>query len=441
MEPIVTIAGQSFDLAHLILFFLALGAGVIAWMQLSTAQQKTERLTLDLERASKNEEDLQQQLTTQQRVAEEAKLALARFESRSEEDELRFKELARSAVRAAQSDFITQADQRFEKLVEPIQKTFGEFKSRVDKIEETRTSDKTLLQEQIKGLSDGLKHSSAVTGKLVAALTSPRGSGNWGEESLRNVLDMAGMGDFVSYVTQAHDETERGRLRPDAIINMPGGRQLVVDAKASTQNYVAAFEAETDEEREMHMLEHARKLRDHVRRLSTKEYWKEFEDRVDFVAMYIPGDQFFAGAMTVDRELFDFAAKNRVIIVTPATLIALAKAVAYGWRQEEAAKNAMKAAQLGKDLYKALATMGEHISKMGGGLSDAMKSYNSMVGSLERNVLSKARQFEELQISESGGKQIPEVSNLETEPRAIQKQGELGLDTSDNKDKKLPAAE
>jgi DNA recombination protein RmuC len=441
MEPIVTIVGQGFDLAHLILFFLALGGGVIAYMQLSGAKLKAERLTLDLERATDELNDVRLKLTVQQRVAEEAKLSLARAEARSAEDELRFKELAHSAVRTAQSDFMTQADQRFEKLVEPIQKTFGEFKARVDKIEETRTSDKSLLQEQIKGLSEGLKHSSAVTGKLVAALTSPKGSGNWGEESLRNVLDMAGMGDFVSYITQAHDETDRGRLRPDAIINMPGGRQLVVDAKASTQDYVAAFEAESDADREAHMLEHARKLRDHVRRLSTKEYWKEFEDRVDFVAMYIPGDQFFAGAMSVDRELFDFAAKNRVIIVTPATLIALAKAVAYGWRQEEASKNAMKAASLGRELYKALATMGEHITSVGKGLSGAMKGYNDMVGSLERNVLSKARQFEDLQISESGGKAIPDLENLETEPREIRKQGELGLETTNGSNKKLPAAE
>ena len=436
MEPIVTIAGQSFDLAHLILFFLAIGAGVIAWMQLSSAGVKAERLQLDLDyvkgdrdRAQAELRDAGERIKTLQANVQKAETDLAVARQRSAEDELRFTEMARSAVRAAQSDFMTQADQRFEKLVEPIQKTFGEFKSRVDKIEETRTADKSLLQEQIKGLSEGLKHSSAVTGKLVAALTSPKGSGNWGEESLRNVLDMAGMKDFVSYETQAHDETERGRLRPDAIIKMPGGRQLVVDAKASTQDYVAAFEAESEEERNAHMVAHARKLRDHVKRLSTKEYWKEFEDRVDFVAMYIPGDQFFAGAMTVDRELFDFAAKNRVIIVTPATLIALAKAVAYGWRQEEAAKNAMQAALLGRDLYKSLAKMGEHISNLGKGLSGAMKGYNEMIGSLERNVLGKARQFESLQITESGGKSIPEFDSLETEPRQIQKQGELGLDS------------
>ena len=245
----------------------------------------------------------------------------------------------------------------------------------------------------------------------MTALSSPKGGGRWGEESLRNVMEMAGLSSHADFVEQ-HGSAGDG-LRPDVIIRMPGGREIVVDSKVSIDDFLQAAD-ETDEgRRNTFLAAHARKMKDHVKRLASKEYWKDFESRVDFVAMYVPGENFYAAALQVERDLFDYAARNRVLIVTPSTLIALAKAVAYGWRQEEAAKNALEAADLGRELYKRLATMTEHVESMGKSLRSTVKSYDKMTASLESRVLTQARRFEDLQISESGGKEIPRIELID----------------------------
>lgn len=243
MEPIVTIAGQAFDLAHLILFFLALGAGVIAWMQISGAQLKTERLSLELERATDEREAARQRVLTLEATLREAEIALAEARARSAEDERKFAEMAQGVLQRANSQFLQLANETFEKhkegaqgqlreLMKPIGENFESFKKRVDEIEKVRTEDKSAIQEQVKAIHESLLHHSKETGKLVNALTAPKGGGRWGEMTLRNVMEQAGLSKHCDFAEQVSEQSDTGRQRPDAVINLPGGRQIVVDSRS-----------------------------------------------------------------------------------------------------------------------------------------------------------------------------------------------------------------
>ncbi|MEL6567648.1 MAG: DNA recombination protein RmuC [Pseudomonadota bacterium] len=443
MEPVVTIGQTAYDAVHVWLaFMLAASLGALLWLRsiyqgeaqaLSAKLQQTEadhqRLDETLELAEGDREVLKTQVM-------EAEKALAAAEARQESERRDFIAMANKAVEAAHKSFLDRADETFKrhdaaakgnlaKLMEPIGKNFEDFKARVDALEKVRTQDKTAIFEQVKAISQQLEQTRSVTGKLVTALSAPKGGGRWGEESLKNVLEMAGLSSHSDFVEQVHDASESGAKRPDVVVRLPGGREIVIDAKVSVEDFLRAGEEADINLRQQHLAAHARKMRDHVRRLASKEYWRSFDDRVDFVAMYVPGENFYAGALEVDRDLFDFAARNRVLIVTPSTLIALAKAVAYGWRQEEAARNALEAAKLGQELYDALRTMGQHVERTGKSLNSAVGSYNSMVGSLQRNVLPKARKFEDLQIAETGPKELPDLAPLEETSRLPDRTGEL----------------
>lgn len=433
MKSIVTIGELGLDSVHLgLLGALLLLAGLYIYMRSKAADalgDAENALTLakyDGTRLTEDRDEVVQQLRTQRAVTDELREKLAAAEARRSEDEQRFADMANQVMRRATGQFMEVANATFEKhkegargdlekLMVPIGDTFREFRERVDAIEKVRVSDRSTLQEQVKAIGESLARTNATTGKLVTALSAPRGGGSWGEESLRNVLELAGMSSYADFCEQSSDDTERGRLRPDVIIRMPGGREVVVDAKVSVEDFIKAAGEPDGPERHTHLQAHARKLKDHVRRLAAKEYWKDFEDRVDFVAMYVPGEQFYAGALEADRDLFDFAARNKVLIVTPSTLIALAKAVSYGWRQEESARNAREAADLGRQLYDAIAAMGGHVEKLGKAMNSSVGAYNSFVGSLEANVLPKARKFEALQIAQAGAKPIASMDGV-TEP-------------------------
>ncbi len=461
MTPVMTLGAVSLDALHLILF-LALGlAGFLFWQARQDRRLDAERATETLEAAGREAAlrldaarreidaaearaaDLDQQLKTQRAVADELRAKAAAAEARREEDDKRFAELAQSVMERATGQFMQIANETFEKhkagakgdlekLMEPISQTFKDFRARVDAIEKARTEEGSTLKEQIAAISEGLRRSSDATGKLVTALSAPRGGGSWGEESLRNVMELAGMSAFADFQEQVHDRTEEGTRKPDVIIRMPGGREIVIDAKVSVDDFLKATEETDETQRRQYLATHARKMRDQVKRLSGKAYWKDFEDRVDFVAMYVPGEQIYSAALEADRELFDFAARNKVIIVTPATLIALAKAVAYGWRQEESARNAREAANIGRQLYDSLTAMGGHVEKLGRSLGQSASAYNAFVGSLERNVLSKARKFETLQIAQSGEKALSEPTLVEETLCVPDRSGELRFDDDDN---------
>ncbi|MEM0986897.1 MAG: DNA recombination protein RmuC [Pseudomonadota bacterium] len=416
----VQIGSIGLDGLHLALGALLLVTGLIlVWVQarsragLRVLGAEKAHLEEQLARMSAQVASMEDRLreTTDRATVAERDLAVANM--RAEEARQHFASMAQDAVRAAHESFSRQANETFARqseaaeanlkmLLAPIGGTFEAFQARVDALERTRTEDRTAIFEQVKAISAQLAETRRATGKLATVLSSPRGGGRWGEESLRNVLEMAGLSPHADFIEQASGDVDGKSQRPDVIIRMPGGREIVIDAKVTVEDFLRASEAAEPSERDAFLVGHARKMRDHVKRLAAKAYWRDFADRVDFVAMYVPGENFYAAALQQDRSLFDFAARNRVLIVTPSTLIALAKAVAYGWRQEEAAGHAREAAHLGRDLYDALRSMAGHIEKVGQGLGGAVSSYNAMVGSLERNVLPKARRFETLQITQSG---------------------------------------
>ena len=361
-----------------------------------------------------------------------------------QEVETKFADLANTALSRSQKQFIETANETFkrakdgtrgdmEKLIDPMREAFSQFREKVDAIEKVRTEDRTSMAEQIKAVQESLKETTTMTGKLALALSAPKGGGRWGEESLRNVLEMAGLSAHADFVEQTSDETERGRQRPDVIIRMPGGREIVVDSKVSIEDYFKASEETDRQKRAAHLAAHARSVRNHVKQLSAKAYWDALEDRVDFVAMFIPGENFYAAALEADRDLLEYASRNRVIIVTPSTLIALAKAVAYGWRQEEAAKNAREVAEMARELYSRLANMGAKIETVGKSLGRSVHAFNSMVGTIETSVMPKARQFEKLGAA-SDGKELPLLESVEQTPRRLQPGRDLLIEGPDDDD-------
>lgn len=351
------------------------------------------------------------------------------FEKLQRDSEARFRQLAGEALLKSQEQFIQIADETLKKhkegaqgelglMLKPIQESFGQFREKVAEIEKVRAEDRAKLEEQLRAVGDTARLTREITGKLQQALTSTRGGGRWGEETLRNVLEIAGLSPYADFTEQTSANTETGRIRPDVIVRLPGGRHLVIDSKVSLDDYLAAAD-ETDAVRaKQRLVAHAARVRAHAAALGRKDYWKDIPDTVDFVAMFIPGENFYAAVLEHDREIFDFAARNNVIIVTPSTLIALAKSVAYGWRQEQMAKNAEQAGRLGRDLYERLAKMVEHMSRVGGGIGNAAKAYNDMVGSFESRVLPAARRFEELQLS-GPGKPIDLLQQVDTAPRQL----------------------
>jgi DNA recombination protein RmuC len=418
---------MTLDPLHIVLLVLALGAGGAAlWLAMRTrpdtaglsaelSREREERAAIKAERDEQRAraEAAERKLEAQTARMAEREASLAREREQQAklqaESEARFKALADAALLQSQKQFVQIADETLKKhkegaqgelgkMLKPIEETFGQFQKKVDEIQKERAEDRATLAQQIKAVGDSVSQTQQVAGKLANALSTTRHGGRWGEETLRNVLEMAGLSPYADFVEQTSSDTDKGRLRPDVIIRMPGGRELVIDSKVSLDDYLAAANETEPAKRAERLVAHAAKVRAHVTGLARKDYWKGFSERVDFVAMFMPGENFYAAVLEHDREIFDFAAKNSVIIVTPSTLIALAKAVAYGWRQEQAAQNAEQAVELGRELYQRLSVMTGHMSKVGDNLDKAVDSYNALVGSYERKVMPQVRRFEELQI-------------------------------------------
>ena len=436
MEPVIIIGSLALDWAHvwLIVASLLLAAALI-WLR-SEARQNAEKLELALENESERRGEVEMELsaTGEKLEAEtartrEAELKLAALEARRAEDEQRFNDIAHQAVRRAQGDFLERADDRFKQMYKPISENFDAFKKRVDAIEKVRTEDKSALQEQVKHIAQSLQHNSKATSQLVTALSAPKGGGRWGEMTLRNVMEQAGLSAHCDFDEQVNDQTDSGRQRPDAVIHLPGERQIVVDSKVSLEAYLQASDTTDPTERAALLKAHANNVHRHVRTLASKSYQSNLSERVDFVAMFIPGENFFAAALEHAPGLLEDAYSKGVIITTPSTLIGLAKTVSYVWRQEKMAENAREAAKIGEELYASLVTMTSHVDKMGKGLKSAIGGYDAFIGSLQRNVLPKARRFEELDVADPS-KSIAKLEKLGHEPRAL----ELDLSPPTKKD-------
>ena len=291
--------------------------------------------------------------------------------------------------------------------------------SKIQELEKARAGAYAALHEQVRGLVETQSQLRAETGKLVTALRTPGVRGRWGEIQLRRVVEMAGMLDHCDFVTQTAVASEEGRLRPDLLVRLPAGKTIVVDAKTPLDGYLQAIEAPDEPTRKARLADHARQVRAHLTALGRKSYWEQFDHAPEFAVLFLPGECFFSAALESDPSLIEFGVGQNIILATPTTLIALLRAVAYGWRQENLAQNAAEISALGKDLFKRLSDMGDHWNKVGKGLERAVEAYNGAVGSLEARVMVTARKFADLKTAPLGV-EIAELEPVEKSVRAVQ---------------------
>lgn len=289
-----------------------------------------------------------------------------------------------------------------ESVVKPLHDRLAKFDEQIRGIEQVRNEAYGAIRQQVEALTKGQTNLSKETRKLVQALRAPKTRGRWGEMQLKQVFELAGMTEGVDYQTQHHLRVDGGALRPDAVVRIPGGKSIVVDAKAPLEGYLQALEAETPEDRELALKRHATQVREHVKALASKKYQEAIEAAPDFVVMFIPGDTFVSAAVEQDPGLLEFAFQRNVLIATPTTLIALVKAIAYGWQQEKMAESAREVQRAARDIYDRLGTFRSHLAKVGRALGQSVTAYNAAVGSMERRLLPSARRFEEFGVVPAG---------------------------------------
>ena len=333
-----------------------------------------------------------------------------------------FLDLARATLaqtqEAARGD-LEMRQQAIVELVTPVRNSLDKVDSQIQELEKARAGAYAALHEQVRGLVETQTQLRAETGKLVTALRTPGVRGRWGEIQLRRVVEMAGMLDHCDFVTQAAVTSEEGRLRPDLLVRLPAGKIIVVDAKTPLDGYLQAIEAPDEQTRKARLADHARQVRAHLTALGRKSYWEQFDYAPEFAVLFLPGECFFSAALESDPSLIEFGVGQNIILATPTTLIALLRAVAYGWRQENLAQNAAEISALGKELFKRLSDMGDHWSKMGKALERAVEAYNGAVGSLEARVMVSARKFADLKTAPLGV-EIAALEPLEKSVRAVQ---------------------
>lgn len=332
-----------------------------------------------------------------------------------------FLQLAKETLEKHQEGAKGDLDKRSQAIVElvkPIRDSLEKVDVKIQDLEKARITAYQEIKGQIQSLTATEKELRQETGNLVKALRAPQVRGRWGEMQLRRVVEIAGMVNRCDFEEQPTVDTDAGRQRPDMVIRLPAGRSIVVDSKVPMQSFIEAVQATNEEQRQRHLKDHARQLRDRVRELTAKKYWDQFEQTPEFVVLFLPGESFFSAALEQDASLLDEAGRF-VILATPTTLIGLLRAVAYGWREEALATNAREISALGGQLYERLTKMGDHVGRVGKHLGQTVNAYNEAVGSLETRVMVSARKFKELGAAPSGA-EIAEITPVDIATRELQ---------------------
>ncbi|QGN53288.1 DNA recombination protein RmuC [Novosphingobium sp. Gsoil 351] len=399
--------------------------------ELATMSERAARadsMANDLDRAREDREGLRAEIA---RLRADAANFADRERLLIEARELLLKEFQNAGAKVlegAQKSFLDRAGERFAQsedknearikaLLEPVGAKLTLYEEQVRKLERERVDAFGNLSGLIEGMRAGQEAIRAEAQRLGNSLTNaPKARGRWGERALQNVLEQCGLTEHTDFDLEHSIDTEDGRLRPDAIVHVPGQKKLVIDAKVSLNAYQAAFESNDDAERKRHFDLHARSMRNHVQTLGAKGYQSQFAEAPDYVVMFVPGEHFVSAALEHDPELWDFAFRNKVLLATPTNLVAIARTVAMVWKQDTIAREAVEIGRAGGELYDRLATAAEHLKGMGGGLDRAVRKYNDFVGSFERNVLTSGRRLRDKGI-EIGKREIEDVPLVDALPR------------------------
>src|SRR5580765_3217623 len=398
---------------------------------------------------------LESALELERKASDEKVELLTKSTERATEDlQNAFKALASDALKSNSTSFLQVAQETLKRfqvqaqgdldarqtavadLVAPVQESLSKVDAQIQQMEKERIDAYGGLRQQVESLIGTQKELQSQTGNLVRALRTPNVRGRWGEIQLRRVVEIAGMLPYCDFSEQETIVGESGRLRPDLVVKLPGGKHVVVDAKTPLQAFLDAFETTDEEARRICLANHARQVREHINTLSSKKYWEQFDSTPEFVVMFLPGETFFSAALEQDTGLIEHGVLSRVIPASPTTLIALLKAINYGWNQEKLARNAQEISALGKELHERLRKLAAHITGVGTNLDRAVEAYNQAVGSLENRVLVSARKFTEL--GASVAEDIPELAPIETTARALSFEwdDEPLLDTAKKDDRK-----
>ncbi len=392
----------------------------VAQGERTALQQELASLQTRLEEERKASQEKVEMLRDAQVRLSDAFKALSADALRSNNET--FLGLARASLEKFQEGARSDLDKRqtaIDQLVRPVHETLGKFDAKMGELEKARLEAYVGLTQQVRGLATTQDTLQRETSNLVKALGSPGVRGRWGEVQLRRVVEIAGMLQHCDFEQQVHQAGEGGALRPDMVVRLPGGRSVVVDAKAPLTAYLEAMSAPDEATRKLKMAEHARSVRDHMVALGKKAYWEQFQPAPEFVVLFLPGENFYSAALEQEPALIEkLTPENRVVLATPTTLIALLHAFAYGWRQEALAENAQAISALGRELHERLATMTDHFAKVGGSLASAVENYNRTLSSLDSRVLVSARKFEELKATHSD-KELKSPAPIEVIPRAV----------------------